>query len=147
MNPTRTMRLWTAAAIIIFFLVIGFILSAPSARDGVLPPSSSPPVATSTPVVTLRDSFKKGTHTISGSLEAPDACMSATAEASLTGASSSPVIAVAIDMPPDSGICLQEPTPVTFSAALAAPADVPIEVTVNGVAATTSTSSAQTITP
>lgn len=143
MKPARTMRLWTAAAIITFVLVVGFVLSAPRTRDGALPPPSSTPAATSTPVVTLHDVFKKGVHTISGSLEAPDACMSATAEATLIGtstnrqASSSPIIAVAIDMPADSGICLQEPTPVTFQATLAAPAGLPIEVTVNGAAATT----------
>ena len=94
--------------------------------------------AQSVPTVELRDVFKKGMHTISGSLIAPDACSSASAEAVLQGnASSTEGILVEISLPETSGICLQLPTRVTFQSTLAAPADLPITATVNGIAATT----------
>lgn len=86
MTQMRIKRLWTAAAIIILTLVVWFVLTAPRVRDSVRPPPSIPVVATDTPVVALRDAFRKGVHTLSGSVTASDACMNATAEASFVGA-------------------------------------------------------------
>ncbi len=134
MNPVR---LWISAVIIAFVVLIAFALSVPHTRDnGVKEPF--PSVTASIPAVTLHDVFKKGVHTISGSIEAPNACTLVSASATLVGnASSTEGILIAISMPPDSGICLQTPTRVRFQATLAAPAYLPITVTINGSPATT----------
>ncbi len=131
-------RLWPAATIIAVVLIIGFAFSVPHTRDaGKTSLASS--TAESAPAVTLRDSFKKGVHTISGSLGAPNACSSVTAQASFVpDASNAGSIVVALSLPQDSGICLQVPTQVNFTTTVSAAAHLPITVTVNGVTATTS---------
>ena len=108
----NNMRIWSAAAVIALVLLLGFILSVPHAHDGGSRASAT--AATSTPVVSVHDTFKKGTHTIKISLAAPDACTSVTGQTSVEPASgsvstSSPqastpdTIVIALDMPPDSG--------------------------------------------
>lgn len=137
MNP---IRLWVSAAIIAFVVLVAFALSVPHTRDaGVKEPS--PSATTSVSAVTLHDAFKKGVHTISGSIEAPNACTLVSVSATLVGnAPNTENILVAISMPLDSGICLQVPTRVRFQTTLAAPAYLPIQVTVNGTLATTTPS-------
>ncbi|MFA5942136.1 MAG: hypothetical protein WC798_00470 [Candidatus Paceibacterota bacterium] len=130
-------RLWIAAAIIVFFLIVSFVFSVPRTGDVAQAPLSRAEV-THTPSVALRDSFKKGVHTITGSLEAPNACTSVGAEASLAGEGSESGILVALTLVDDGGVCLQVPTRATFSATISAPVDLPIFATVNGSIATTS---------
>lgn len=129
------MRLWISAAIIAFVVLIIFALSVPHTRDvGVNTVLSSETEIV--PSVSLRDSFKKGIHTISGSVEAPNACASVSASASLVSdASNKESISVAISISPDSGICLQVPTRTSFQTTISAPAGLPISATVNGVLA------------
>ena len=131
------MRLWAAATIIAFVILIGFMLSAPHTRD--MPETTSSNIATTiTPSVALRDSFKRGLHTISGSIEAPNPCTSLTAVAQLVGtASSSESILVEISMPEDSGVCLERVSTLSFSTTIIAAESLPITATVNGVVATT----------
>lgn len=127
-------RLWIAAAIIALVVITEFVLSVPHTRD-VAQTLTSNIASTSVPLVTLRDVFKKGTHTISGSLSAPNACTTVSVQA----ASSTEGILVEISMPTDVDICLQLPTLLTFQTTLAAPAELPFIVTVNGSVASTST--------
>lgn len=133
MNHISPKRLWIAAAIIALIVIGGFVLSVPHTRD--VPAPTIQTVAPSVPPVTMRDSYKKGTHTITGSLLAPDACIAASAQAVLQGQS----ILIQISMPSDTGVCLQIPTRVNFSTTIAAPAQLPLTVTVNGSLATTTT--------
>jgi hypothetical protein len=125
-------RLWLSATIIACIILAGFALSVPRARDGALPPIA-PTKEEVVPTVSVHDVFKKGVHTITGSLNAPNACTSAQADASLVDGG----ILVSISMPTDSGVCLQEETTVTFSTTITAPTNQPIQATVNGIAATT----------
>ena len=129
-------RLWAATAIILFAVIIGFALSVPHTRDVAKTPASQS-TTTSTPIVSLHDTFKKGVHTITGFINAPDACATATARATFTDANG---IHIAISMPEDSGVCLQLPTRIDFSVTVSAPARVPLSATVNGSVATTTTS-------
>ncbi|MHB0865822.1 MAG: hypothetical protein ACYC1Y_02890 [Minisyncoccota bacterium] len=133
----RHMRLRVASTIIALIILVGFAISAPHTRDIVETfPSQTP--ATSTPSVTLHDVFRKGVHTITGSIEAPTPCTSLIATAAGTGSASSTTgILVTISMPPDTGVCLQQPTTLTFSTTVTAPAGVPITASVNGFTATT----------
>lgn len=132
-------RLWVSAIIITVIIITGFVFSVPHTRD-VAKISESPNV-TIVPPVTLHDVFKKGMHTITGSLLTPNACTSVTATANLVGnASSTQSIRVAILMSNDTGVCLELPTHVNFSTTIAAPAYLPMTATVNGSAATTTSS-------
>lgn len=130
-------RLWIAAAIIAAAIGIGFLFSVPHTSDVAL--SEEPDAASPTaPSVALRDVFKKGVHTITGYVEAPDACATASAQALLEGdAPETRRIVVAVSLEEGEGVCLELPTRADFSATLAAPAGVPLAATVNGVAATT----------
>lgn len=125
-------RLLIAAAIIAIILIVGFMLSVPHTRD-VIHPSVTQSKTNAPPAVELHDIFKKGTHTISGTIEAPDACATVTAGASLVGdASSTQGILITISVPKNTEVCLQLPTTKTFSTTIAAPAHTPITATVNG---------------
>ena len=135
MNHTR---LWAAATIIALVVIISFVLSVPHTRDLAVPQAER--AAATIPSVTVRDSFKKGVHTISGSIEAPDACTTVSAKASLTSvAPNTESILVEISTLDESGICLQLPTRISFQTTVTAPARTPITVTVDGAVATTST--------
>ncbi|MDP2650024.1 MAG: hypothetical protein Q8P16_00470 [bacterium] len=137
MNHTR---LWAAAVIIALVVIVGFALSVPHTRDVAQAPSSQNK-ETGVPLVTLHDAFKKGIHTITGSIDAPNACTVVTAQATfLNDASSTERILVALSMPEDTGVCLQVPMRMNFSATVSAPANVPLTATVNGSVATTTVS-------
>lgn len=129
-------RLWTISTIIAAVILIGFVFSVPRTRD-VESVMSQENVVVRVPSVTLRDSFKKGVHTITGSLEASNACASVSAEASFVGEGSESGILVALTLVDDGGVCLQMPTRVTFSASIPAPIDLPIRAMVNGTVAPT----------
>jgi hypothetical protein len=130
-------RLWLAAGIIALVIVIGFAFSVPHTTRDIVQKAEPAPIV-SPPTVTLKDVYKKGTHTITGSLQAPNACTSATATAMLEGsASSSESIRIALTLSSDPGVCLELPTTLKFSTTLAAPAGLPIAVTVDGVVAST----------
>lgn len=129
-------RLWVVATIIAAVVLVGFVLSVPHTRD--LATKSLQKVAEAVPSVSLRDSFKKGVHTLTGSLEVPNVCTAVTARASLTeNASGDGGIRVELSFPDDTGVCLQMPTRAAFSATVSAPAKLPITVFVNGSIATT----------
>lgn len=130
-------RLFIVATIIAGIILVGFVLSVPHTRD-VPVELLSENVTPSVPSVTIRDSFKKGVHTITGSIEVPDACTTVSAQAMRAGdASSTESILVDIAMSEDSGICLERATVVRFETTIAAPAQLPIAATVNGAPATT----------
>ena len=85
------------------------------------------------PTVVLNNAFKKGLHTISGSIEAPNACSLVSASATVVeNASGTQSILVAISLQKDEGICLQVPTRINFKTTISAPANLPITATVNG---------------
>ena len=131
-------RFATAALILALLLAIGFVLSVPHTRDVPGQKAVGTREAAAPLQVTLRDSFKKGMHTLSGSVMAPNACSSVAAAVSLMGeASSSQAIAIALTIPEEVGVCLELPTPLAFSTTLVAPANLPITVTVNGGEAST----------
>jgi hypothetical protein len=128
-------RLLVSAAIIAFVVFVSFTISVPRTRD-IEVKSSLPAETTDVPSVTLRDSFKKGLHTISGWIEAPNACTAISASATLSGASSTESILIEIFTQSDSGVCLQVPTRTSFETTISAPVNLPITVTVNGSPAT-----------
>lgn len=126
-------RLWVAAVIIGVIIIGGFALSVPRAREV---PSESGQAVAGAPKIVVRDAFKKGIHTISGSVLAPDACTSVLAEASLVGEE----ILLALSMSEDVGICLEVPTSATFSTSLEAPAGASVRTTLSGAPITPSDS-------
>ncbi len=137
-NEMGHRRLWAAAGIILAVIIIGFALSVPHTRD--VPQALAPTASSSSvPAVTVRDTFKKGVHTITGSVTAPNACANVSAESLLQGdALTTESILLNISLSDDVGVCLELPTQMPFQATLSAPANVPLAVTVNGLPATTS---------
>ena len=128
-------RLWILATIIALAIMLGFVVSVPHTRDIATAPLEN--IVQVAPVVSLNDSFRKGLHTISGSLTVPNACTFVTARPVLTNnASSTDGILVELSFPVDTGVCLQVHTRTNFSTTLNAPARLPISVMVNGVVAT-----------
>ncbi|MBU6490576.1 hypothetical protein KGQ25_00210 [Patescibacteria group bacterium] len=126
-----------AATIIALIIVAAFVLSVPHTQDETKTPKRND-TPQSIPKVTLRDAFKKNLHTITGSIEAPNACAVVNASATVAGtASSTGSILIAVSLSTDTGVCLQLPTNISFEAAVTAPANFPLEATVNGVAAST----------
>ena len=139
----RHTPLWVVATIIALVIIIGFVLSIPRTRDEGREPAQST-ATTSVPTVTLHDAFKKGVHTITGFVDAPNACAVVSALASVTGTASSTDtgnIIVAISVSGDTGVCLQVPTAIPFQANVSAMAELPITVLVNGAVASTTASS------
>jgi len=130
-------RLWASAAIIAIVILAGFVISVPRVRD--IPETLVPRTSSvGAPEITLRDTFKKGVHTIAGSLMANDACSTVSSSAELQGsASSTQNILLAILLESSSGVCLELPTRMTFQTTIEAPARLPIIATVNGESATT----------
>lgn len=130
-------RFWIAAAIIALIVIIGFALSVPHTRD-VAQTKKLQDKTTIMPAVSLHDVFKKGVHTITGSLQVPNACTIVNVDATVSGdASSTQKILVDISQPSDVGVCLQLPTQANFSVTISAPAHLPISATVNGIEAST----------
>jgi hypothetical protein len=133
------MRLRAAAAIIAAIVLVGFFISVPRTSEApeVLETATT---SASVPIVVLKDAYKKGTHTITGSVEADNACARVSASATHnTDSSSTERIVVAVVLEPGAGICLEVPTRMNFTTTVAAPAGLPLEATVNGAPATTTT--------
>jgi hypothetical protein len=131
------MRLWAAALILAALIIVGFVLSVPHARE--VREAGGELGASTTPLVSLHDVYKKGVHTITGSVMAPDACTQVSVEATLSDLSSSTIL-LALTMPPDEGPCLTIPTPTPFTTSLTAPRDALVEVRVNGLIASSTSS-------
>lgn len=127
-------RLWVAAAIIALVLIIGFVLSVPHTRD--ILQTKILESAVTIPSVALHDAFKKGLHTITGSLEVSNACTTVTASTTLVDEG----IQIALALWSDAGVCLQLPTDISFTTTIVAPVQLPIMVTVNGAPASTTPS-------
>ena len=136
----RRSNFWIAAAIIAAVIFVAFLVSVPHAgpvESNTFTAATSTPTA---PYTTVSDSYRRGVHTITGSILAPNPCTTLTATSTLQGtASTSQSIVVDITMPKDTGVCLQEPATTTYSTTLTAPKSLPIQVTVNGLLAATST--------
>ncbi len=126
-------------ALIGCIILASFLVSVLHTRDNA---EKAKPVAVvlsmPIPSVALRDTYKKGTHAITGSIVVPDACTTPTVIASLQGATSTTEsILIAVSFPLDTDICLETQTAVSFKTTLVAPAGLPITATVNGTLATT----------
>jgi hypothetical protein len=115
-----------AIGIGIGILAFSFFFSAPRTRDVI--EETAPVVTPVAFTVSAQDVFKKGVHTITGSIEAPNACATVRAEAFYEGAET---IRLAITMTPYEGTCLQLPTRMRFSTSVSAPAKTPLIATVN----------------
>lgn len=132
-------RFWVATGIIAIVIAISFVFSVPHTEDVYVEPLQN--AIQETPAITIRDSYRKGVHTITGSLVAPNACTKLSASSSLIGdASTTQRILVAVSYGADAGICLQLPTKTSFETQITAPPSLPIDATVNGAMASTTRS-------
>lgn len=134
-------RLKIAAGFIACIILVAFLSSIVRTRTAVAPeamPQTERVAIPSAPLLSVDTTYKKGVYTITGFITAPDACTMPVADARLQGdASSTERIMVDVELIEDVGICLEIPSDVEFETELEAPADLPIDVSVNGVFATT----------
>lgn len=131
-------RLALIALVIVLVLVCGFWLFTPRAPKVPTPaPARAAIAASTTPAVSLTDSYKKGVHTLSGSVMAPDACAQVTATAAFATSTGSQEIDLELSLPATQGVCLEVPTEAAFKTTVAAPSGLPVVVELNGVIATT----------
>src|SRR3989344_2336892 len=130
-----TLRIALAVFISIAALIAAFAFFIPHTNQGSEEPSAIAP-SPITPEVTLKDSYTKGSHTIAGSILAPTPCTSVTALA--TVASGTPqTISIEVLMPPDTGICIQQASSISFAVSARAEVHAVLEASVNGVTAST----------
>lgn len=130
----KSRRLWTAAAILGVLILLLFVLSVPRAQE--VRELRELTAETAMPVVAWSHTYLKGTYTVTGTVTVPDACAGVAAVARHEGDPENPsAVIVALTMPADIGVCLEIPTKVSFSVAIAGPPDLPITVTVNGAPA------------
>lgn len=129
-------RLALVAVIIAAVVIGGFFLSAPHARE-VRVSAVRPAAPSTTPAVSIKDSYKKGVHTLTGSVTAPDACVTVSANATFATSSETQEIDLDLSMPATDGLCLTVATEAPFKTTVSAPAGIPVVVRVNGAPATT----------
>lgn len=136
------MRVGYAALIIAGAIFVGFVFSIPRTTEvetsQEAPPITQEKFSTEIPVVSITDSYRRGVHTIKGSLVLPTPCTTLSAEARAdTNASTTESITILLTAPTDSGVCLRLPERRAFSVSVEAPEGIPILVFVNEVAAST----------
>ncbi|HQU07837.1 MAG: hypothetical protein B7X04_01135 [Parcubacteria group bacterium 21-54-25] len=123
--------------ILVIVIGVGMGISSKHLSDGVRTPisaaTSTPPVVT---LVSLTDTYRRGTHTISGAVTVPTPCYAPVAQTTLVPSTTPPEIRLDLSVPIDTGICLQLPATTTFSVAQSAARDAVIAAYVNGVFAT-----------
>lgn len=126
------MKFKIAFAVFFFAVLVvsGYALFIPQTnKDEVVAPVEGNPEPA--PIVTLDATYRRGVHTISGTIEAPTPCTLVGVESAV--ASSTPAsITVSLTLTPDEDICVQVVTPLPFSVTAAAPEDAVIAVTVQG---------------
>lgn len=127
-----TRRLRILALIILGALIAGFVILVP--RGKVQSPTADAASTTSgIPEVTLVDSFKKGTHTISGSIVVYNACVAVATEALVIEDGANPSgIQISITRAPSEGICLELPTRIPFEKKVKAPRGLALTALVDG---------------
>ncbi len=120
-----------AIGVLIGIIAFSFFFSVPRTRD-IVESTVLTTAMSEAPDVSLQDVFKKGVHTLTGSVEAQNACANLSVEALHEDAGAPEAhIRVAITLTPYEGTCLQLPTRMRFSAQISAPAKLPVVATVN----------------
>jgi hypothetical protein len=122
-----------ALGLFVIIAVAVLIVTFPTPHDTA--PVAPKPVTVETlakkPVVPVRDIYKKGTHTITGSLDLPNPCSTVSVESMLEGEPPERIL-ILLTVLTDEGICVQEKTATPFETSLTAPEGVPLRVLVNG---------------
>jgi hypothetical protein len=133
-------RLYLIAGAIALVIIAGFALSVPRLRDAGRSASEAPAAASATPLVYLHDAYKKGTHSLTGKVAIADPCIPVSAEAHALPAASGtpPAILISLDIPPPTGVCLEETATATFMLTVAAGSDASFSASINGTDASTS---------
>lgn len=127
------MRTILISALVLLVAAVVYFLYVPHTKDAAVVPTKS---ASSSAIVFVHDSYSKGVHTLRGAVQIPTPCTTIAAQTSVSGASTSPNIAIAVLLNPDDGICLQVLATSTFTLTASAPKTVTITATVNGEDAT-----------
>jgi hypothetical protein len=129
------LRLALTVFLAVMIVIASFAFFTPHANKNVELAPVAEKLTITLPNVRYSDTYKKGIHTINGSVSAPTPCTELSA--SLGVASGTPeLISVTLLMPRDTGICLQRSTTLPFTVSTPASAKADIEILVNGMLAT-----------
>ncbi|VAW32632.1 hypothetical protein MNBD_CPR01-290 [hydrothermal vent metagenome] len=127
-----------ALGIIVF--VVWSIYSSPhisnSTRKGHKEATTTPAISV---LVSLKDIYHRGIHTITGAVVTPTPCYTVDAETKMVPSTTPPVIRLDLSIPPDTGRCLQLSATTTFSVKQKAKKDARLSTYINGVQVATST--------
>ena len=126
------MRTVIIRAGVLLLAALAYFLFVPHAKELPAPAQQS---AAPAPAVYIHDAYSKGVHTLRGAVQVKNPCTTISAQTSLSGASTSPSIAVAISSTPDDGVCLQLFATSTFTLTVPAPRSASITATFNGAEA------------
>ncbi len=129
-----TRRVAGATIIILLVLILGFTLSVPRIQD-VAEESETlrTEESVTVPTLTLERSYRRGTHTLTGTLLVDTYCTMVTTEAVVTPEDVSPsVITLKLATEEVAGVCLMLAEERSFSVSIEAPEDSMVEVFVNG---------------
>ncbi len=133
-------RLLFISIFIIVAGIIGTIFSSAKVSNDVRPVSI---VATTTsPIITLKllkDSYRRGIHTISGAVVVPNPCYVVNARTSLIPSTTPTVIRLDLSVPEYTGRCLELTATTTFITKQKAEKRATITTYLNGVLTATST--------
>lgn len=130
-------RLYAAATIIAGAVLVSFLWSVPRVKDVEVQTEELQVASESlvAPAVELSTSYKKGTHTIEGTILAPNSCAVVSVEALPQGDPATSVV-VAVTLTRSEVVCLQLPVTMEFETTVSAPEEVTFTTTVNGLPAT-----------
>lgn len=127
--------------VFIIIIIIGILVFSKHLKDSPLPTTK---VATSTPVALIKlasfsSAYRRGKYTLSGKIIVPTVCYTASATASLVPSTTPQLIRVNINVPIDTGTCLQLPATTTFSVIQKVAKNAVAHVYLNGNLATSTT--------
>lgn len=128
-------RIALGTSVLIVITVLIFVFSIPHANT---PGESGPAplvIAPVVPGISIRDVYKKGAHTITGSLKVPNHCTTVSVESVLDGEPTKGIL-ILLTVLEDEGICLQEKVERSFTTSIVAEEKMPIRVLINGTEAT-----------
>lgn len=137
---TKLMQIKRLAAIVFFIAIIIIIAIFSSSKHLKDHPLNSLRTATSTQntirIVSLSHSYRRGVYTIQGSITVPNICHVVSTHTFLIPSTTPQRIRLTLNVPNDTGRCLQLVATTTFSVTQRAKKDANMEVYLNGVFAT-----------
>ncbi len=130
-------HIFIVGLIIVAFVVLSIVSFSPRLPDGKRSVVTvETPVTSPIKIVSLKDSYRRGKHTIKGSVSIPTVCYTVDFKSLLVPSTTPQVIRVDLLIPKDSGRCLELSSTGSFKIIKKAPKNSIIKVYINNTFAT-----------